>query len=72
MMHKSDNNNECRLLIIGGKVFRPDKCRLKAETFERAMMIRCNSPLNEVSESVTVENFEELVKDSDCIKSSRK
>lgn len=32
-----------RLFSIGGKIFRPDRCRLKDETFERLMMIRCNS-----------------------------
>ena len=33
--------------------FRPDRCRLKHETFERLMMIRCN---NEVSSPVVKDN----------------
>ena len=32
-----------RLFSIAGKVFRPDRCRLKDEMFERLMMIRCNT-----------------------------
>ena len=39
-----------RLFSIAGKVFRPDRCRLKDETFERLMMIRCNA---EVPKSTT-------------------
>ena len=42
-----------RLFSIGGKVFRPDRCRLKDETFERLMMIRCN---NEVPTPVVKDN----------------
>ena len=37
----------------GGKVFRPDRCRLKDETFERLVMIRCN---NEVPSPVVKNN----------------
>ena len=53
-----------RQFSIGGKVFRLDRCKLKDETFERLMMMKYNSHLNEVSKSITVEKFEELVKDS--------
>ena len=42
-----------RLFSIGGKVFRPDRCRLKDETFEILMMIRCN---NEVPSPVVKNN----------------
>ena len=31
-----------RLFSIAGKVFRPERCSLKDETFERLMMIKCN------------------------------
>ncbi len=31
-----------RLFSIAGKVFRPDRCRLKDKTFEELMFIRCN------------------------------
>lgn len=31
-----------RLFSIGGKIFRPDRCRLKFKTFQRLMMIKCN------------------------------
>ena len=31
-----------RLFSIAGKVFRPDRCRLKDKTFKRLMFIRCN------------------------------
>ena len=32
---------EC-LFSIAGKVFRPERCSLKADTFEKVMMIKCN------------------------------
>ena len=31
-----------RLFSTGGKIFRPDRCRLKFKTFQRLMMIKCN------------------------------
>ena len=31
-----------RLFSIAGKVFRPERCSLKDETFEKLMMIKCN------------------------------
>ena len=35
-----------RLFSIAGKVFRPDRCRLKDKTFEELMFIRCNQHRN--------------------------
>ena len=32
-----------RLFSIAGKTFRPDRCRLKDDTFEHLMMIKCNN-----------------------------
>lgn len=32
-----------RLFSIAGRIFRPDRCSLKSETFEQLMLIKCNS-----------------------------
>ena len=32
-----------RLFSIAGKVFRPDRCSLNDDTFEKLMIIKCNS-----------------------------
>jgi len=32
-----------RLFSVAGKVFRPEKCRLKGETFYRLMFVCCNN-----------------------------
>ena len=32
-----------RLFSIAGKVFRPDRCSLKDDTFEKLMIVKCNS-----------------------------
>ena len=34
-----------RLFSIAGKIFRPERCSMKDETFERLMMIKCNAKL---------------------------
>lgn len=34
-----------RIFSIAGKIFRPERCRLNDQTFERLMMIKCNSKL---------------------------
>ena len=36
-----------RLFSIAGKIFRPDRCRLNNSTFEKLMMIKCNSEVKE-------------------------
>ena len=35
-----------RLFSIGGKIFRPERCRLADKTFERLMNIKCNSKVS--------------------------
>jgi len=38
--------SSCRktgLFSVAGKVFRPERCRLKDETFYRLMFVRCNN-----------------------------
>ena len=37
-----------RLFSIAGKIFRPDRCSMKDQTFERLMMIKCNAKLTDV------------------------
>ena len=37
-----------RLFSIAGKIFRPDRCSVKDQTFERLMMIKCNAKLTDV------------------------
>ena len=34
-----------RLFSIGGKIFRPERCRLSDKVFEQLMFIRCNGHL---------------------------
>ena len=35
-----------RLFSIGGKIFRPERCRLSDKVFEQLMFLRCNAHLN--------------------------
>ena len=59
-------DNQCDIpktcLLVTCILFRPDRCRLNETLNKRLMMIRC--AVNEVAKSETVENFEELAKDS--------
>lgn len=32
-----------RIFSVGGKIFRPERCRLNAKTFEELMIIKCNT-----------------------------
>ena len=40
-----------RLFSIAGKLFRPERCLMKDQTFERLMMIKCNAQLSNMKTS---------------------